>query len=92
MDKFLKSAYFKALLVLFAVAVVVLGEEVAGFVLFLNIIGFVLIACKETAVSFLPFMLACTFVVKCYDSFSLFAPLWWAYIFPLCAVAFHFIY
>ena len=92
MNKFLKSAYFKALLVVSAIAVVMLGKEVAGFVLFLNIIGFVLIACKETAVSFLPFMLACTFVVKCYDSFSLFAPLWWAYIFPLCAVAFHFIY
>lgn len=92
MNKFLKSAYLKALLVVSAIAVVMLGKEVAGFVLFLNIIGFVLIACKETAVSFLPFMLACTFVVKCYDSFSLFAPLWWAYIFPLCAVVFHFIY
>ena len=91
MNKFLKSAYFKALLVFLAALIVVFKAEVVGVVIFLNIIGFVLISCKETSVSFLPFILMCTFVLKCYDSFSLFAPLWWAYIFPICAVVFHFV-
>lgn len=92
MQKFLKSMYFSFLLLAIAVAVVLLCAEVVGVIIFLNIIAFVLIACKETAVSFLPFMLMCTFVVRCYDSFSLFAPLWWAYIFPICAVIFHFVF
>lgn len=92
MQNFLKSRFFQLLLLFVAVAVVLFDAEVTGVIIFLNIIGFVLIACRETAVSFLPFMLTCTFAVKCYDSFSVFAPLWWAYIFPIGAVIFHFIF
>ncbi len=82
---------FACLLFASACAVVLLRQEVAGVVVFANIIGVLLILCDYTPVIMLPLLLLCAFVTKCYDSFSVFAPLWPCALFPIFALLFHFV-
>lgn len=89
---FLNSRWFSCFVFALACAVVVLKEEVLGVIIFVNLIAVLLLISDFTPVMMLPLLLMCAFVTKCYDSFSVFAPLWPYAIFPAAALLFHFIF
>lgn len=87
---FLTSKFCFAWLFACAAAVVLLGKEVEGAIAFGMIISVILVVSDDIFATTLPFMLLCTFVVKCYDSFDAFKG-YWLYAIPLAAaLVFHF--
>lgn len=80
------------LFLLGACLVVLLKAEVVGMLVFVMAISLLLFLCDDITVTTLPFLLACMFVTKCYDSFDTFirfAPLG---VIPVGALLFHFIF
>ncbi len=57
---------------LISILVVALGEEVFGAVLFAAVICLKLLVCDDVLPTTLPFLLLCSFVTNCYDSFNIF--------------------
>ena len=88
---FCSSLAFAMILFAFAALIVMVKGEVWGVLSFALIISLLLVICDDIAVTTLPFLLACTFVLKCYNSFDtfiVFAPLG---VIPVAAFLFHFI-
>jgi len=89
--RFCESIWFSLLLFAYAALIVLVKGEVWGILSFAFIISLLLVLCEDITVTTLPFLLACTFVLKCYDSFNtfiVFAPLG---VIPIAAFLFHFI-
>ena len=83
---FFESRLFIILSVIAAACFVVFEYEAYGAIILLNL-GAVALLCSENIISALtPALLACTFVIKCYDSAELFFPLWWTALFPIAAI------
>ena len=75
----------------FAALIVLVKGEVWGVLSFALIISLLLVVCEDITVTTLPFLLACTFVLKCYNSFDtfiVFAPFG---VIPIAAFLYHFI-
>ena len=66
--------------------------EIEGAIIFVYIISIYLIIFDDLISAMLPFLLLCTFTIKCYDSFDTFFPHFGHIIPAVLAVAFHFIY
>jgi len=89
--RFCESIWFSLLLFAYAALIVLVKGEVWGILSFAFIISLLLVVCEDITVTTLPFLLACTFVLKCYNSFNtfiVFAPLG---VIPIGAFLFHFI-
>lgn len=89
--RFCESIWFSLLLFAYAALIVLVKGEVWGILSFAFIISLLLVVCEDITVTTLPFLLACTFVLKCYNSFDtfiVFAPL---AVIPIGAFLFHFI-
>lgn len=89
--RFCESIWFNLLLFAYAALIVLVKGEVWGILSFALIISLLLVVCEDISVTTLPFLLACTFVLKCYNSFDtfiVFAPLG---VIPIAAFLFHFI-
>ncbi len=89
--KFAISKYFMILCVGLACLIVTLHIEVGGAVMFVLIECVLLLFCKDILVTTLPFLLACVFLCKMYDSFSTFIRLWPVGVGLILAIIFHFI-
>ena len=68
--KFCHSLPFAVLLFAFATVIVLTKGEVWGVLCFAMLISLLLFVCDDITVTTLPFLLACTFVLKCYNSFD----------------------
>ena len=79
-----------ALLLILASAITWLGAEINGAILFVFIISIYLVIFDDLLSAMLPFLLLCTFTLKCYDSFDTFFAHKWAIIPAALAVIFHF--
>ncbi len=89
--RFCESIWFSLLLFAYAALIVLVKGEVWGILSFALIISLLLVLCEDITVTTLPFLLACTFVLKCYNSFDtfiVFAPLG---VIPISAFLYHFI-
>lgn len=89
--RFCESIWFSLLLFAYAALIVLVKGEVWGVLSFALIISLLLVLCEDITVTTLPFLLACTFVLKCYNSFDtfiVFAPLG---VIPVAAFLYHFI-
>lgn len=89
--RFCESIWFNLILFAYAALIVLVKGEVWGVLSFALIISLLLVVCEDITVTTLPFLLACTFVLKCYNSFNtfiVFAPLG---VIPVGAFLFHFI-
>ena len=89
--RFCESIWFSLLLFAYAALIVLVKGEVWGVLSFALIISLLLVLCEDITVTTLPFLLACTFVLKCYNSFNtfiVFAPLG---VIPVGAFLYHFI-
>ncbi len=84
--RFFEGKLFYAFLVLLSACFVVFKWEAYGAIILLNIGAVALLFCENILSAFLPALLASTFVIKCYDSASLFLPLWWTALFPVAAI------
>ncbi len=69
-----------------------LGQEVYGALVFVIIISIYLAVFDDLISSMLPFLLICTFTLKCYDSFDTFMAYKWIAVPAVAAVIFHFAY
>ena len=88
----LSSPWTYAFILLFAAAITWMGVEVQGAVIFVYMIAIYLIVFDDLLSSMLPFLLLCTFTVKCYDSFDTFMPYFWHLIPAMAALVFHFVF
>ncbi len=70
--KFLESKYLAFALFLCASVVTYTQSEVSGALVFLAVICVQLVFCENTFATLAPFLMLCTFIVTCYDSFNLF--------------------
>ena len=89
--RFCESIWFNLILFAYAALIVLVKGEVWGILSFALIMSLLLVLCEDITVTTLPFLLACTFVLKCYNSFDtfiVFAPLG---VIPIAAFLFHFI-
>ena len=89
--KFLISKNFLILTVLLACVVTVTGMEFAGVIAFILILCAVLVLTDDCLATTLPFLLLCTFSIKCYDSFDRFVKLAWMAVPVVAAFVFHFV-
>ena len=89
--RFAISKYFMILCVGLACLIVTVHIEVEGAVMFVLIECVLLIFCKDIMVTTLPFLLACEFLCKMYDSFRTFIKIWPIGIALIAALVFHFI-
>lgn len=89
--KFFESGVFAGIVLLVGVIAVIMGKEAEGAILLLNLGGLVLLFCEHTLSAFFPALIACGFVIRCYDSASLFLPLWGGAVFPILAIFAHLI-
>ena len=89
--RFTISKYFMILCVGLACLIVTLHIEVGGAVMFVLLECILLIFCKDIMVTTLPFLLACEFLCKMYNSFSTFIRLWPIGIAFIGCLIFHFI-
>ena len=81
------------IVILFIAAMITIFErEVHGALLFLCIISLYLIVFDDLVSAMLPFLLICTFTLKCYDSFDTFMAYKWFALPAIIAVVFHFAY
>lgn len=73
-------------LVALSACFVIFEKEAYGAIILLNVGAVVLLFSENILSAFTPALLACTFVIKCYDSAELFFPLWWTALFPVAAI------
>ena len=88
---FFESGIFALIVLLLGAIAVIAGKEAEGAILLLNLGGLVLLFCEHTLSAFFPALVACGFVIKCYDSASRFLPLWGWAVFPVAAIFVHLI-
>lgn len=89
--RFCETVWFNLILFAYAALIVLVKGEVWGILSFACIISLLLVVCEDITVTTLPFLLASTFVLKCYNSFDtfiVFAPLG---VIPIAAFLYHFI-
>ena len=89
--KFLEGRIFTAIVVLMAALFVVFRAEAYGAIALLYVSAVMLVFLDNLIVPLFPLLLASTFVIKCYDSASLFMPLWYLAIAPVGAIVYYFI-
>ena len=65
---------------------VIFEKEAYGAIILLNVGAVALLFSENILSAFTPALLACSFVIKCYDSAELFFPLWWTALFPIAAI------
>ena len=75
-----------------ACVVTTFNIEVAGLLIFVTIILFVLVFCEDVIATLEPFLLLCVCLIKCYDSFNTFIKIWWLAIPVVAVLIFHFVY
>ena len=85
------NKYFMIFCTGLACLVVTLHVEVAGAVVFLLLECFLLVFCEDVLVTTLPFLLACEFLSKMYNSFATFIRLWLLGLVLVVALVFHFL-
>lgn len=85
-QSFFESRWFILLSVMLGAGFVVCEREAYGAIFLLNLGAFALLFCENIISAFTPALVASAFVIKCYDSASLFLPLWWTAIFPIVAI------
>ena len=78
-------------MMILAALITVSKAEIAGVVLFAYIIGLYMSVFDDLISSMLPFLLLCTFSLKCYDSFDTFMDLLWLSPPVIFAIIFHFV-
>ena len=83
---FFESRIFMIALVALSVFFVIFEKEAYGAIILLNVGAVALLFSENILSAFTPALLACTFVIKCYDSAELFFPLWWTALFPIVAI------
>ncbi len=88
---FLEGKIFTSLVLLAAALFVVFEVEAYGAIALLYVSGVMFIFLDNLIVPLFPILLASTFVIKCYDSASLFMPLWYLGIFPVGALVYYLI-
>lgn len=88
----LSSPFAYAAIFLIAALITWFGKEVEGAILFVFIVSIYLFVFDDLISSLLPFLLICTFTLKCYDSFDTFMGYAWAAVPAVAAVIFHFAY
>ncbi len=86
----LSSPIAYTVIFLMAAVFTLLGQEVYGALVFVFIISAYLIVFDDLISSMLPFLLTCTFTLKCYDSFDTFMAHKWLALPFIFAVIFHF--
>ncbi len=86
LQNFFESRWFILLSVLLGAVFVVFEKEAYGAIVMLNIGAVALLFCENIISAFTPALVASAFVIKCYDSSSLFLPLWWTALFPVAAI------
>lgn len=79
-----------AVILFFATLITIFGAEIKGAILFVFIVSLYLILFEDLISVALPFLLLCTFTLKCYDSFDTFMAYKWALIPAVFSVVFHF--
>lgn len=89
--RFCESIWFALILFAYAALIVLVKGEVWGILSFALIISLLLVICDDITVTTLPFLLACTFVLKCYNSFDTFIVFAPFAVIPIGAFLFHFI-
>ncbi|MBE6818902.1 MAG: O-antigen ligase family protein [Ruminococcaceae bacterium] len=89
--KFAISKYFMILCLGLACLITTVKIEVGGAVMFVLIECILLLFCDDILVTTLPFLLACEFLCKMYDSFDTFIRLWPVGVAFIGALIFHFI-
>ena len=89
--KFAISKYFMIICFGLACIVVTFNIEIAGIVMFILIECLLLIFCEDILVTTLPFLLACEFLSKMYNSFSTFIKFWPLGTALIFVIIFHFI-
>ncbi len=72
-----------------AVLITVFRMEVAGVLLFVILLSFLFVCCDDINVTTFPFLLLCTFSLKCYDSFDTFIVYLPLGVIPILAFVFH---
>lgn len=92
MRRCLSSPWAYALILLIAAAITWFKIEVEGAILFVCIVSLYMVVFDDLISAMLPFLLTCTFTLKCYDSFDTFMAYKWVAIPVVLAVAFHFVY
>ena len=90
--KALSSPIEYAAILIIAAIFTILAQEVYGALVFVIIISIYLTVFDDLISSMLPFLLICTFTLKCYDSFDTFMAYKWIAIPAIAAVIFHFAY
>lgn len=88
----LSSPVAYTVIFLMAAGFTLLGREVHGALVFVLIISVYLTVFDDLISSMLPFLLICTFTLKCYDSFDTFIEYKWFALPAIAAVIFHFSY
>lgn len=83
---FFESKWFFVLSTALSALFVVFEKEAIGAIILLNVGALALYFSENILVAFLPALLASTFVIKCYDSATLFMPLWWTALFPVVSI------
>ena len=76
---------------LLAAVFVATHNEVAGAVVFVALISFLLVICDDVLPTTLPFLLMSAFLTNCYDSFNTFIRYIWAAPFVIMCLVYHFI-
>ena len=90
--RWLSSPLAYALIFILATAITWFNIEVEGAIFFVFIVALYMVTFDDLISAMLPFLLTCTFTLKCYDSFDTFMAYKWAAIPVVFAVIFHFVY
>ncbi|MBQ7376989.1 MAG: O-antigen ligase family protein [Clostridia bacterium] len=91
MTAFLQSSLYIPVLSLLAVLIVLLEQQVAGTILFVLFLCYLLEEHEDITLTTAPFLLICVFDCMCYDSFNKFIGLWWLAIPAFGALIYRFI-
>lgn len=83
---FFEGKWFVVVCVILSACFVIFKQEAIGAIILLNVGGVALYFSENILIAFPPALLASTFVIKCYDSASVFLPLWWTALFPIVSV------
>lgn len=83
---FFESRIFMLATVVLSACFVIFEKEAYGAIILLNVGAVALLFSENILSAFTPALLACSFVIKCYDSAELFFPLWWTALFPIAAI------
>lgn len=86
---FLEGKIFTAIVFLMAVLFVVFEVEAYGAIALMYVSAVMFIFLDNLIVPIYPLLLASAFVIKCYDSASVFIPLWYLGIFPVCSIVYY---